>query len=126
MQTVLLSLSQSFDQLDRAHEERLLLLPDDHSAKDLVVDKQLRAHLILQFQFDLCAIIGLDHLGILLDDGSVTGVVDEVDLGDAGWAFVGRDVNHYLCSSQHWELEIKGQGLHYYLLSDWYGVLERG
>lgn len=118
--------SQSFDQFDRAHKERFLLLSDDHPPKYLVIHKQLRAHLILQLQLDLCAVIGLYHFWILLDDCSIAGVVDEVYLGDAGWALVGCDVDHYLGSSQHWELEIKGQGLDYYFLSDWDGVLERG
>lgn len=98
--------SQSFDQLDRAHKERLLLLPDDHPSEYLVIDKQLRAHLILQLQLDLCAVIGFYHFWVLLDDGSIAWVVDEVYLGDAGWALVGCDVDHYLGSSQHWELEI--------------------
>lgn len=118
--------SQSFDQFDRADKQRLLLLPDDHPTKYLVIHKQLRAHLILQLQLDLCAVIGLYHLWILLDDCTITGVVDEIYLGNAGWALVGCYVDHYFGSPQNWELEIKGQGLDYYFLSDWDGVLERG
>lgn len=114
----------SLNHFDRAYKQGLLLLTDNHPSEDLVVYKQLCAHVVLQFDLYLSAVIGLYHLGILLYYGAVAGVVDEVDLGDAGRALIGGDVDDHLSASEDRQFEVECKGLNYYLLGDRDGVLE--
>ena len=88
--------TSSLDQFYSSHAQSIIFLSDDDPPESLEIRKQLHTHWLLSLYFDLGAVIAPYRLRVLLYDGPVIRVEDEVDLGYPRWRTTCSRVQNHL------------------------------